>query len=131
MATTTAVLEACAQPTGYVSQNGDCDDALSYVYPNAAEVCDGVDNDCNGFTDDQDSAIQNAPTWYLDADGDGFGLDTVSMQACVAAPSFISQGGDCDDLDALISPDGIEICDQVDNNCDGQIDEGVELDLLF
>ena len=50
-----AIFETCAQPTGYVSQNGDCDDALSYVYPNAAEVCDSVDNDCNGFTDDQDS----------------------------------------------------------------------------
>ena len=113
------------------AQNGDCDDVLSQMYPNAAEVCDGLDNDCDGLTDDQDGSLQNPPTWYLDADGDGYGLDTVTMQACIAAPSFISQGGDCDDLNGAISPDGIEVCDLADNNCDGQIDEGVRTDVLL
>ena len=128
---TSVVLESCTQPNGYVGQNGDCDDALSQVSPTGIEVCDGLDNDCDGLTDDQDTGLQNPPTWYLDADGDGFGVDTVTMQACTAAPSFIGQGGDCNDLDALISPDGIEVCDLADNNCDGQIDEGVELTFYY
>ncbi len=124
-------LESCIQPFGYVGQGGDCDDSTSQVYPNAAEVCDGLDNDCDGLTDDQDTSLQSPPTWYLDADGDGYGLDTVTMEACIASPSFISQGGDCNDLNGAISPDGIEVCDLADNNCDGQIDEGVELTFYY
>ncbi len=124
-------LETCTQPSGYVVDATDCNDQSAVAYPSGTEVCDGVDNDCNGQTDDQDSGLQNALLWYLDADGDGFGLDTVTATGCSAPPSFIAQNNDCNDLDATISPNGIEVCDEVDNNCDGAIDEGVELTFYY
>ena len=122
---------SCGQPTGYVSDFSDCDDTNALALPTGVEICDGFDNDCDGLADDQDPNVQNASTWYLDADVDGFGLDTVTTVSCLAPPSFIAQSGDCNDLNASISPNGIEVCDEVDNNCDGQVDEGVELTFYY
>ncbi len=124
-------LLTCTQPSGYVSDMSDCDDTNAQAFPNATEVCDGADNDCNGLMDDQDPLVQGLPTWYLDADGDGYGLDTTAVMSCSSPPSFIAQNGDCNDLDASVSPDGIEVCDEVDNNCDGQVDEGVLITFYY
>jgi MYXO-CTERM domain-containing protein len=74
----------------------DCDDADANNFPGNVELCDGMDNDCDGDADDQDD---------LDADG----VDTCS--------------GDCDDLDPLNFPGNVEICDLQDNDCDGVIDD--------
>ena len=119
------LITSCSQPSNAVTDSTDCDDQNAAIHPNAIEECDGIDNNCNGFSDDQDSTIQNQPTWYLDADSDGYGNDTVTMVSCVAPTQYIAQSGDCNDLVADISPSGVEECDGVDNNCDGQTDEGV------
>ncbi len=61
----------CDQPTGYVDNDDDCDDLEADAWPGNTEVCDGIDNDCD---DDSDEAgASDAPTWYLDDDGDGYG----------------------------------------------------------
>jgi len=64
-----AVTESsCSASNGYVADNTDCNDTNANIYPGNEELCDGLDNDCNGDVDD--GAVFN--TYYLDADGDGF-----------------------------------------------------------
>ena len=112
-------LDTCAMPTGYVLDNTDCDDTDAAVNPGATEVCDGIDNDCNGTIDD--GLIM---TYYADIDADGYGDTNSSIDTCVMLTGYVLDNSDCDDLDANVNPSMTEICDDaIDNNCDGQIDE--------
>ena len=101
----------------------DCDDAAADVHPDADEVCDDLDNDCDG---DIDQDAVDATTWYGDADGDGYGGQFFLVSACEAPTGYTLDNTDCDDLDASAFPGGTETCDGADNNCDGDIDEGVQ-----
>ena len=112
--------QACSTPAGYVTDNTDCDDTRNTVYPGAPEICDGLDNNCNGSTDE---GVLN--TYYADADGDGYGDPAVSAQACTAPVGYVSDNTDCDDTRNTVYPGAPEICDGLDNNCNGSTDEGV------
>ena len=81
----------------------DCDDTSSLVYPGAPEVCNGLDDDCDGAVDLSED----------DSDGDGY-------RTC---------DGDCDDSDPLIKPGATELCNAVDDDCDTDIDEGLSVDM--
>uniref|UniRef100_UPI001F5924F7 MopE-related protein n=1 Tax=Aestuariivivens sediminis TaxID=2913557 RepID=UPI001F5924F7 len=95
--------QACSPPSGYVSNNTDCDDTDANVNPGETEILDnGKDDDCNPSTLDSSADV--------DDDGDG----------------FTENEGDCDDTNPDINPNAIEICDGKDNDCDGQTDEGVK-----
>ena len=96
----------------------DCDDADPDDFPGNAEVCDGQDNDCDGLVDDADAPVTDPGTWYADADGDGAG-GAITTEACAQPSGFVASDGDCDDLDASAFPGNAEICDGVDNDCDG------------
>ncbi len=99
----------------------DCDDANAKVYPGAPERCDGLDNDCNGSADD---GVVN--TWYFDSDADGYGNANNSFSHCDPPWTFlVADATDCNDTDATAYPGAAEVCDEVDNNCDGTVDEGV------
>ena len=84
----------------------DCDDADPLRYPSNPELCDAVDQDCDPAT-----------LGDLDADADGF----VSAACCNGERC----GPDCDDALAAVGPTGTETCDGVDDDCDGNVDEGV------
>ncbi|MBI1225177.1 MAG: T9SS type A sorting domain-containing protein [Bacteroidetes bacterium] len=109
-------------PTGYVTDATDCDDTNAAINPNAAEICDGIDNNCNGQVDDGLQVFD----YYLDSDGDGFGDAAALLVSCeTAAPTdYVTIDGDCDDTNAAVNPDAIEIVnDGIDNDCDGEVDE--------
>ena len=90
------------------------------MYPSADEICDGIDNDCNELVDDGLGIFR-----YQDSDFDGYGDADVIVEACQDALGLSMISGDCDDSNVAINPDAIEVCDDVDNNCDGNVDEGV------
>ena len=115
-----AAVDDCEAPEGTVEDDTDCDDADGMVHPGAEEHCDGDDEDCDGEADED--AVDGA-TWYQDLDGDGYG-SAVAVQACAAPPGYAAEAGDCDDLSALASPLGTEVCDGRDNDCDGDVDGG-------
>jgi len=173
-----ATITQCLRPAGHkaavelASTTGDCNDNNNAINPAAAEICDGIDNNCNGSTDEGVLA-----TWYRDQDGDGFGNPAVTQTACSQPSGYVLNNTDCDDNDALekpgqvwykdsdndgyaqtgaatitqclrpaghkaavelasttgdcndnnnaINPAAAEICDGIDNNCNGSTDEGV------
>jgi len=111
---------ACSQPEGFVADQGDCDDTDATIHDGAEELCDGVDNDCDGETDE---GLADASTWYADGDRDGFGTDDDTRNSCVQPEGYVADGGDCNDGDAAVGPHVDEVCDGVDNDCDGETDE--------
>jgi len=114
-----------ADGDGVTVAAGDCDDADATVNPLATEVCDEVDNNCDGEIDEGVGT-----EWFADADGDGFGDAEAAVVACEAPSAHVEDATDCDDAVAEVSPAADEVCDEVDNNCDGEIDEDTALDAL-
>jgi len=171
-------IASCTPPEGYSILRSDCNDTVAAINPAAAELCDGLDNDCSGSPDalagpnnledddgdgspdvacgslgtdcdddnpntgsgveicdgydnDCDDKIdEEVPNtvWYLDSDGDGFG-DTSKPAVVLCAPisGRTPFGGDCNDMDPLVSPKATEICNGRDDNCDGVVDSTAEL----
>ncbi|MBN2800379.1 MAG: hypothetical protein JXX28_14665 [Deltaproteobacteria bacterium] len=114
------IVVSCQQPEGYVALPGDCDDTTRLAYPGLAEVCDGLDNDCDGRADDGIPGV-----WYSDGDGDGYGLSSTMTLGCPPDPTYVADDGDCDDTNDAVYPGGAEVCDGLDNDCDHDTDEGV------
>jgi hypothetical protein len=167
-----ARLTGCTVPDGAATEAGDCNDDDDTIHPDAEEICDAIDNDCDGLLDDEDDSIDASGLveLYEDADGDGHGaLGTDTILACEDSPTAAPQaddcddnnagvfpgaarlesidacmedvdnddwgaavptsaaalaGSDCDDDNVFIRPDQTETCDGIDNDCDGDIDEG-------
>ncbi|MCB9765525.1 MAG: putative metal-binding motif-containing protein [Alphaproteobacteria bacterium] len=111
-------VEACSPPAGHTPDGSDCDDADPAIHPDAAEVCDARDNDCDGARDEGLTL-----TAWVDADGDGYGDTARPQWVCALDAGLSAVDGDCDDADPAVNPDAEEVCDGVDNDCDGQTDE--------
>lgn len=134
-------IQSCTQPVGYSLQNTDCNDNNFGISPIGFEVCDGFDNDCDGVVDDGVTEI-----FFLDIDGDEFGrhfdvdgdgliddnngdgIPDNFVEACtapidpVSGNRYVSNFSDCNDNNANINPSEPELCDGIDNNCNGIID---------
>ncbi len=123
---------SCLPPSeDYTATPGDCNDDSPTIHPGAEEICDSVDNDCNGYSDDDDPAEPaDTQTWYMDYDGDGYGDPDFVTTSCSQRAHEVSNDDDCDDLNESINPDGIEVCDGADNDCDGVTDRSASLSCL-
>lgn len=169
------LLTACVQEVGDadgddILDNVDCNDQDRLIFQGAPEVCDGIDQDCDDLIDEE---AEDAPLWFLDADGDGEGDPAVRQPGCerpgerfvdnerdcndgdptlTSATLWFYDGdgdgvgdvddpglasclqpsddhvrlpGDCDDREPLISPQEPETCNHIDDDCDGEVDDGV------
>lgn len=118
-------ISSCTPPNGYVTNSDDCDDSNASINPDAQEICNGIDDDCDGLIDDDDPDVDitSQSTWYADADGDGFGDANATQLACNPPTNYVDNADDCDDNDAGIHPDANEVCNGIDDDCDGLIDE--------
>ena len=116
---------ACEMPDGYVDNAEDCDDDSRMIKPDGLETCDGLDNDCDGLIDDADDSLDlgTADAYYPDADGDGWGAEGSTVYLCDRASGYVVREGDCDDTDDTVYFRADEVCDEIDNDCDGDVDE--------
>ncbi len=117
------VTTACEAPSGTVADDTDCDDTTAAVNPGATEICNSVDDDCDGDVDDDDPSVSGAPTWYADTDVDGYGDAGDAVAACLQPSGTVSDDTDCDDTTADVSPAASEVCNGIDDDCDGSIDD--------
>lgn len=142
---------SCTNPgSGFTATqgiNGDCNDAVASIHTGATEICgNGIDEDCSGAdlscgnagcmdpiacnynaaaTIEDGSCTYATLEYFTDADADGFGAGLSSLFCSNPGAGFSLSNTDCDDNNAGISPNAIEICNGLDENCNGEIDEFV------
>ncbi|WP_141331467.1 MopE-related protein [Myxococcus sp. AB025B] len=142
-----------AVPEGYTAgPPDDCNDDAYSVHPGSPDRCDGEDTNCDGEKDEGFPQLTEACTdsfqcagayacaedkqgvtcvstvtptsWYPDEDGDGFGAATGEVRSCVKpAGAYVANDRDCNDGSPRTNPDAPELCDGLDNNCDGQTED--------
>ncbi|MBK8683055.1 MAG: putative metal-binding motif-containing protein [Bacteroidetes bacterium] len=117
---------ACVLPAGFVADSSDCNDADNTIYPTAIDLCNGIDDNCNGIIDEDAIFI----AYYIDADGDGFGNPETEELFCSFPFGYVTDNTDCDDTNENIYPGATEILNGIDDNCDGVIDEGLSVSTL-
>lgn len=111
-------IAGCSASFGYTYNKLDCDDANAAVNPNATETCNSLDDNCNGQIDEGLALIL-----FPDNDGDGFGNPNAKTLSCTPLSGYVSDSTDCNDNNVLIHPGSNDLCNAVDDNCNGVIDE--------
>ena len=107
---------------------GDCNDLDENIHPDAYELCNGRDDDCDGGVDVE---AEDADRWYRDRDDDGWGNPDESARSCTQPDGWTAEAGDCDDEDYYVNPTGIEVCNELDDDCNGSVDDDPADPLTF
>ena len=122
----------CVQPLGYVGNGSDCDDSDELIFLGADEICDGIDNDCDDFIDQDDSDFDESTlfTFYLDNDGDGYGDENTLTMACYPR-EVVKYQEIAMTIVLKFSPDANEVgYDGIDNDCNEETSDE-QADLLL
>jgi hypothetical protein len=98
----------------------DCDENNATIHPNATELCNAVDDNCNAQIDEGLKV-----TLYADSDSDSYGNLALPFIACPGTKGYAANSSDCDDANATVYPNAIETCNGIDDDCDAIIDETV------
>ena len=117
-ATDQRILDLTDQDGDGYTLEADCNDADPSIYPDAPEVCDGKNNDCDGATDEDGGGT----VWCRDEDGDGHGDPATQDSACNPPTTAVTVCDDCDDRALSVFPGASERCDGIDDDCDGITD---------
>lgn len=123
----------CETPEGDVSLvPGDCDDENYHVNPGAIQTCADIDENCNGLTGSIDPTVPTElrTIWAMDLDQDGYGNALYTEHTCEQPVGYVDNTEDCDDSDASIYPGAAEYCNDLDDDCDFEIDEPDAVDAL-
>ena len=122
-------IQACIAPPGYVANSLDCNDSNAGIKPGATEICDGIDNNCDSQIDE----YLPLHSYYRDADGDNYGNAVQVTQTCSGTPpsGYVVNSADCNDANAAVHPGATEVCNGIDDNCVGGIDEGLPLNTYY
>jgi hypothetical protein len=105
---------------GFSVDDGDCNDDNFRIHPGADEVCNEIDDDCDTVIDEDPI---DGETFFADLDGDGFGDAVETTIACSVPDGFVENSSDCAADDASTYPGAVEVCDDLDNDCDAAVDE--------
>ncbi len=109
----------CGDTVGFAARGGDCDDTRVDRNPGQLEICDSIDNDCDETIDESTGAV----TWYPDTDGDGYGdAQGTTLVQCMPPDHYSLLGTDCDDTTTSRSPRVAEVCNGIDDDCNGLAD---------
>ena len=134
---------------GFSTCEGDCEDSNPLIHPDKVEICNGYDDDCDTTIDSEDSSWDSTTGYviYLNNDGDGVGDTDQMLERCHVLSGYVLEPNDCDDSNALLNPydedgdgfstcegdcedsnplihpDKVEICNDVDDDCDGLLNE--------
>ena len=114
----------CSDPgAGFSLNNLDCEDGDASINPGEIDLCNGIDNDCDGLIDND--AIFT--TYYYDGDGDSYGnsLDLGTTFCTTPGVEYVLNNTDCDDANSAINPGASEICNAIDDDCNGTPDDGL------
>jgi hypothetical protein len=116
------------QATGVYSalNSDDCVDSDPWVYPGATEFCDNKDNNCDEVVDE--AGATGCSWFFVDDDGDGYGSGDPSCVCTAPGLGYSVLAGDCDEALSEVHPGALELCDEQDNDCDGEVDESFDLD---
>ena len=106
--------------------NQDCDDNDNMIFPGNTEICDEIDNNCDGLIDEGFTLI----TSYPDSDGDGFGIDANAVTECEVPIGYVNNNLDCNDNDSTINPNNIEQAyNGIDDDCNpATLDDDLDRD---
>ena len=114
------VLAGCSKPDGVlvdlIHVGGDCNDGADAINPGAYEICNDIDENCDGEVDND---AVDAPYWFADADADGYGDYSDAMRLCTVPDGYVDNAEDCDDDDFMKRPGEIERCNLGDDDCNG------------
>jgi len=117
----------CAGVYPYTAtKKGDCDDGNKNANPGMKEKCNTFDDDCDGVLNEENA--EGCTVYYRDNDNDGYGKSNDTKCLCAAVdPYDTTLKNDCDDNNAAINPGQKELCNGIDDDCQGGVDEDYDV----